>query len=105
MSLSTVFGAIVLSINYSMLFMTVLVILDIDSIVFFIKYTLPFFSLIKNLSLYQDYYRQKQYDESLKYWKNVFTYCPKVSKGIYIKGARLYEKKIKISCREILKNK
>lgn len=37
MSLSTVFGAIVLSINYSMLFMTVLVILDIDSIVFFIK--------------------------------------------------------------------
>ena len=38
---------------------------------------------IKNLSLYQDYYRQKQYDESLKYWKNVFTYCPKVSKGIY----------------------
>ncbi|MDA9938400.1 hypothetical protein N9D34_02150 [Salibacteraceae bacterium] len=50
---------------------------------------------IKNMSLYQDYYRQKQYDESLKYWKNVFTYCPKVSKGIYIKGARLYEKKIK----------
>ena len=37
MSLSTVFGAIVLSINCSILFMTVLVILDIDSIVFFIK--------------------------------------------------------------------
>ena len=37
MSLSTVFGAIVLIINCSILFMTVLVILDIDSIVFFIK--------------------------------------------------------------------
>ena len=37
MSLSTVFGAIVLIINCSILFMTVLIILDIDSIVFFIK--------------------------------------------------------------------
>ena len=50
---------------------------------------------IKNLSLYQDYYRQKQFDESLTYWRNVYTYCPKVSKGIYIKGVKLYEKKIK----------
>ena len=50
---------------------------------------------IKNLSLYQDYYRQKQYDESLTYWRNVYKYCPKVSKGIYIKGVKLYEKKIK----------
>jgi tetratricopeptide (TPR) repeat protein len=50
---------------------------------------------IKNLSLYQDYYRQKQFDESLNYWRNVYTYCPKVSKGIYIKGVKLYEKKIK----------
>jgi poly-beta-1,6-N-acetyl-D-glucosamine synthase len=37
MSLSTVFGAIVLIINCSILFMTALVILDNDSIVFFIK--------------------------------------------------------------------
>jgi poly-beta-1,6-N-acetyl-D-glucosamine synthase len=37
MSLSTVFGAIVLIINCSILFMIVLIILDIDSIVFFIK--------------------------------------------------------------------
>ncbi len=50
---------------------------------------------IKNLSLYQDYYKQKQFDESLKYWKNVFQICPTCSKSIYVKGAKLYGKTIK----------
>lgn len=50
---------------------------------------------IKNLSLYQDYYRQKQFDDALTYWRAVYNICPKCSKGIYVKGVKLYQKKIK----------
>ncbi len=61
---------------------------------------------IKNLSLYQDYYKQKQYGESLKYWKNVFEICPKCSKSIYVKGAKLYARQIKANkANKELKNK
>ncbi len=50
---------------------------------------------LKNLSLYQDYYKQKQYDESLKFLRNVLQICPSCSKSIYVKGAKLYGKSIK----------
>lgn len=50
---------------------------------------------LKNLSLYQDYYKQKQYDESLKFLRNVLQICPSCSKSIYVKGAKLYGKAIK----------
>ncbi|MFN3917320.1 MAG: tetratricopeptide repeat protein [Flavobacteriales bacterium] len=40
--------------------------------------------------LYNDYLRQKEYDESLKYWKEVVAECPKVKESLYSNGAFLY---------------
>ncbi|UTW63743.1 hypothetical protein KFE98_06260 [bacterium SCSIO 12741] len=50
---------------------------------------------IKNISLYQDYYKQKAYDDALVFWRNIYSICPKCSKSIYQKGAKMYEMKIK----------
>lgn len=52
---------------------------------------------IKNLSLFREYAKQKNYDLALDPWTSVYTECPKASKYIYIDGIRMVEKKIKAS--------
>lgn len=46
---------------------------------------------IRNYSLYSEYYKQKNYDDALPYWRLVFNDCPKVSKNIYQHGANMYK--------------
>ncbi len=50
---------------------------------------------IKNLSLYREYARQKNYDLALDGWTIVYTECPKASKYIYIDGIKMIEDVIK----------
>ena len=50
---------------------------------------------IKNLSLYREYARQKNYDLALDGWTLVYTECPKASKYIYIDGIKMIEGAIK----------
>ena len=44
---------------------------------------------IKNLSLYREYVKQKNYELALESWKIVYSECPKASKYIYIDGIRM----------------
>lgn len=42
-----------------------------------------------NLSVYSEYYKQKNYVEAKKTWSQVFSKCPAVSKNTFIRGARI----------------
>ena len=46
---------------------------------------------IKNLSLYDQYYRQKNFEDALPYWRIVYSECPKATKNIYIHGINMYK--------------
>ncbi len=46
---------------------------------------------IRNYSLYSEYYKQKNYEDALPYWRLVFNDCPKASKNIYQHGANMYK--------------
>lgn len=45
---------------------------------------------LRNLSLYQEYYKQDAYKDALPFWKIVFAECPQSSKNLYIHGAKMY---------------
>ncbi len=49
---------------------------------------------IKNLSLYREYVKQKNYEPALESWKIVYRECPKASWYIYIVGISMVEKNI-----------
>ena len=42
-----------------------------------------------NISMYSEYYKQKNYRDALEPWKQVFSKCPAVSKNTFIRGVRI----------------
>jgi tetratricopeptide (TPR) repeat protein len=46
---------------------------------------------LRNLSLYREYARNKDYNMAKNYWVNAFDECPKSSKNLYIDGAKMYK--------------
>lgn len=50
---------------------------------------------IKNLSLYQEFFKQKNYEDAKGPWMEAMKTCPKSSKNLYIKGATMYKTFIK----------
>lgn len=46
---------------------------------------------VRNYSLYREYYKQKNFDDALPYWRIVIRDCPKISKSIYQHGASMYK--------------
>ena len=50
----------------------------------------------ENLSLYETYYKQKNYDDAYPFWKQACDVCPpKVSQNMYIKGVNLLKRQMK----------
>lgn len=50
----------------------------------------------ENLSLYETYYKQKNYDDAFPFWKEACAVCPpKVSQNMYIKGVNLLKRQMK----------
>lgn len=49
---------------------------------------------IKNLSIYQEFYKQKAYVDAYPAWKEVLRYCPSTSKNTYIRGNVILKQKI-----------
>ncbi|HBF88381.1 MAG TPA: hypothetical protein DDX39_07025 [Bacteroidales bacterium] len=47
-----------------------------------------------NLSLYSEFYKQKNYVDALTPWRSVFNTCPESSKNIYIHGVRIISEQI-----------
>lgn len=58
-----------------------------------------------NLSLYIEFYRQKNYDDAYQPWSIVFRECPKASKNIYIHGPTIVWNKINKTKDPTLKGK
>lgn len=46
---------------------------------------------VKNISLYSEFYKQKNYKDALRPWRHVFYNCPKASKNTYVRGAKMYK--------------
>ena len=50
----------------------------------------------ENLSLYETYYKQKNYDDAYPFWQQACSVCPpKVSQNMYIKGINLLKRRMK----------
>lgn len=50
----------------------------------------------ENLSLYETYYKQKNYDDAYPFWQKACDVCPpKVSQNMYIKGINLLKRQMK----------
>lgn len=55
----------------------------------------------ENLSLYETYYKQKNYDDAYPFWKNACEVCPpKVSQNMYIKGVNLLKRQMKAAIKK-----
>jgi len=50
---------------------------------------------VKNLSLYKEYVKQKNFADAYKPWHDAYTSCPQSTKNIYMDGTKLYKNFIK----------
>ena len=46
---------------------------------------------VENLSLYIEFYKQKNYQDALVGWRWVYANCPKARKSVYANGARMFK--------------
>ncbi|MFA6402274.1 MAG: hypothetical protein WCX31_11725 [Salinivirgaceae bacterium] len=44
-----------------------------------------------NISLYSEFYKQQNFKDALKPWRQVYNNCPKASKNTFIKGATIFK--------------
>ncbi|MBD5396923.1 hypothetical protein HDR62_02105 [bacterium] len=49
---------------------------------------------LQNLSVYQEFYKQKNYNDAYDAWKQVLTVCPATSINTYIRGAAILKTRI-----------
>ncbi len=49
---------------------------------------------VRNLSLYREFARQRDYDMAYPYWKNTFVECPQASKNIYLDGVKIIKHRL-----------
>jgi len=59
------------------------------------KYGTDSVNCVMNLSLYREYYKQKNYDDALKSWRWVYNNCPASSRNIFKNGPTLIKYMIK----------
>ena len=59
------------------------------------KYGLDSINCIMNLSLYTEFYKQKNYDDAIVPWSVAYRICPRCSKNIYIHGEKIMKYRIK----------
>ncbi len=45
----------------------------------------------RNYTLYREYYKQKNYQDALPFWRVVYRECPLVTRAIYQNGANMYK--------------
>ncbi len=53
------------------------------------KYGADSVNCVTNLSLYTEYYKQKNYDDAIKSWRWVYNNCPSASSNIFKRGPKL----------------
>ena len=52
---------------------------------------------ISNVSLYQEFYKQKSYTDCYEPWRQILLHCPRFSKGVYQRGVTIMESMINIA--------
>ena len=50
----------------------------------------------ENLSLYREYYKQKNYSDALTSWRWTYNYCPAASGNIYKNGPKIIKERMKV---------
>ena len=60
------------------------------------KYGADSVACIENLSLFREYYKQKNYVDALRPWRWTFNNCPKSSGNIYKNGPKIYKERMKV---------
>tara|TARA_B100000886_G_C20425188_1_gene493609 strand:- start:3228 stop:4532 length:1305 start_codon:yes stop_codon:yes gene_type:complete len=55
------------------------------------KYGSDSVQCVTNRSLYNEYVKQKNYEDAMPPWRKAYALCPKSTKSIYIIGAKLYK--------------
>ena len=60
------------------------------------KYGTDSVACIENLSLFREYYKQKNYVDALSPWRWTFNNCPKSSGNIYKNGPKIFKERIKV---------
>ena len=58
------------------------------------KYGEDSISCITHMSLYREFYKQKNFEDALPHWRWVFNNCPSVGQNVYIDGAKIMSAKI-----------
>lgn len=46
---------------------------------------------LKNITMYRESYKQRDYDAAIKSWRVVYNVCPKATKRTYVDGATMYK--------------
>lgn len=69
------------------------------------KYGSDSASCVMHLSLYREFFKQKNYKDAYSHWKWVFNGCPVASQNTYIDGAKLVSAKIDETKDVALRNK
>ena len=59
------------------------------------KYGIDTLQCEENLTIYNEFYKQKSYDSALNAWFYLFINSPKRTKNLYIHGATMYKSFIK----------
>lgn len=60
---------------------------------------------VKNISLYSEFYKQKNFKDASKPWRRVYDNCPQSSKNTFIRGASIYKNLIAVEKNKDIKNK
>lgn len=69
------------------------------------KYGADSATCVINLSLYREFYKQKNFKEAMPHWRWVFNNCPLSSQNLYIDGAKLISARIEESADPAVKSK
>lgn len=60
---------------------------------------------LENISIYREYFKQRNYNEALKSWRVVLKVCPQAKKTTFVDGVKMYEYFIKKERDPIVKSK
>ncbi|MCK4663674.1 MAG: hypothetical protein KAT68_12460 [Bacteroidales bacterium] len=69
------------------------------------KYGTDSAQCVRNLSLYTEFYKQKNYKDAYEPWKKAYAICPKITKNLFVHGPTLVKYKIKKEKNPELKEK
>ena len=60
---------------------------------------------VTNLSLYREFYKQKNYKDAVISWRQVFNNCPGATENIFINGANMYKSFIAVQKNTVIRNR